>query len=208
MSEAIAQIQKLDRCLEAHVLHRLKSLPIRRSQREKQGALLLAWIPIIALPNVNVQNPIEGNHAAIVGYYDKRLARLRGEHPPFKRFLSCFRDDFGRIQRPSALLLNEDRFEVYAQSEAVSAFRDLASICVVPYNRAWALKHGMRGGQEPMFSNSFAFYPWMIDRHYKGLIASTRRRRNKSWRRQMPSWIIETLSGSTAPAYTAMTRPT
>ena len=85
------------------------------------------WTPIIALPNVNVQGPIEGNHAAIVGYCDKRLAKLRSQHSAFKRFLNRFRDDFGAIRRPSVLMLNDNKFEVYAQSEAISAFRDLAS---------------------------------------------------------------------------------
>jgi hypothetical protein len=42
----------------------------------------------------------------------------------------------------------------------------------VPYNRAWFLKRGMTK-QEPAFSNSFAFYPWMIDKQYDDLLAST-----------------------------------
>ena len=132
----------------------------------------VSWVPIVVLPNVNVQARVEGRYAAIVGYHDKRLARLRGQYPAFKRFLSRFRDAFGRIQRPSVLLLKQDGLDIYAQSEAVAAFRDLLSICVVPYNRAWVLKHS-QSSHDPAFANSFAFFPWMIDRHYDGLIASS-----------------------------------
>jgi hypothetical protein len=132
----------------------------------------LSWVPIVVLPNVNVKARVEGKHAAIVGYYDKRLTKLRGQHPTFKGFLSRFRDAFGEIQRPSVLLLNEEGIGPFANAEAIAAFRDLAAASVVPYNRAWVLKHG-RSNLDPAFSNSFAFYPWMMDKHFDGLVAST-----------------------------------
>jgi hypothetical protein len=138
--------------------------------RGKGGAL--SWVPIISLPNVDVKYRVEGRYAAIVGYYDKRLARLRGKHPALKRFLSRFRDSFNQVQRSSVLLLHEEKIDTYRQSEAVAAFRDLLAISVVPYVRAMVLKAG-RSFLDPKFSNAFAFYPWMVGRDYDGLVATT-----------------------------------
>lgn len=137
----------------------------------KAGAVL-SWVPIIALPNVNVQFRVEGRYAAIVGYRDRRLARLRGKHPQLKRFLNRFRDTFNQVQRPSVLLLHEEKLDIYRESEAVAAFRDLLSICCVPYARAMVLKAG-RSHLDAKFSNAFAFYPWMIGRDNESLIATT-----------------------------------
>ena len=132
----------------------------------------MSWVPIIALPNVNVKFRVEGRYAAIVGYYDKHLARLRGKHPEFKRFLSRFRDTFNQRQRPSVLLLHEDKLDIYRESEAVAAFRDLLAICCVPYARAMVLKAG-RSHLDAKFSNAFAFYPWMIGRDNESLVATS-----------------------------------
>ena len=112
-------------------------------------------------------------YAAIVGYYDKHLARLRGKHPEFKRFLSRFRDTFNQRQRPSVLLLHEDMFDIYRESEAVAAFRDLLAICCVPYARAMVLKVGRSHLHGLKFSNAFAFYPWMIGQDNESLVATT-----------------------------------
>jgi hypothetical protein len=132
----------------------------------------LIWVPIITLPNVDVKCRVEGRYATIVGYYDKRLSRLRGKHPALKRFLSRFRDSFNDIQRPSVLMLHEDKIDTYRDSEAVAAFRDLLAISCIPYARAIVLKAG-RSHLDPKFSNAFAFYPWMVGRDYDGLVATT-----------------------------------
>lgn len=145
--------------------------PIRYSAANG-GPAIVSWIPIIVLPNVDVKFRVEGRYAAIVGYYDKRLARLRGKHPAFKRFLSRFRDTFNHVQRPSVLLLHKDKVDVYRESEAVAAFRDLLAICCVPYARAMVLKVG-RSHIDTKFSNAFAFFPWMIGRDNESLVATT-----------------------------------
>ena len=36
----------------------------------------MSWIPIIALPNIDVRCPVEGRYAAIMGYHDERVAAL------------------------------------------------------------------------------------------------------------------------------------
>lgn len=134
----------------------------------------MGWIPVLTLPNVDVQCGAEGKYAAIVRYHDKRLATLRHQHPKFRRFLNGFRDAFGRIERPSVLILREDKYETYRNSEALCAFRDLLAISTIPYARAWVLKHGSRHStSDPVYSNVFGFYPWMIDIHYDGMIANT-----------------------------------
>jgi hypothetical protein len=132
----------------------------------------LSWVPIITLPNVDVRCRVEGRYAAIVGYRDRRLSRLRGKYPALKRFLSRFRDSFNEVQRPSVLLLHEDKIDTYRESEAVAAFRDLLATCCVPYARAEVLKAG-RSFLDAKFSNAFAFYPWMVGRDFEGLVATT-----------------------------------
>lgn len=132
----------------------------------------MSWIPVVVLPNVDIQVRAEGRYAAIVRYQDKRLGALRRQHPNLRRFLNRFRDAFGRVHRPSVLIISEEKYETYRQSEAIAAFRDLLSASVVPYARAWVLLHG-RSSFDPLFSNAFAFYPWMIDNRFEGMIAST-----------------------------------
>lgn len=132
----------------------------------------MSWFPVVTLPNVDIRVAVAGQHIAIVPYRDKRLGTLRREHPKLRRFLNGFRDAFNRIHRPSVLIVHQDKYDAYRQSEAIAAFRDLLALSVVPYSRAWVLKH-RRTNQEPVYSNAFDFYPWMIDRHYDDLIAST-----------------------------------
>lgn len=138
----------------------------------KGGESLMDWVPVIALPNVDVKCRVEGKNAAIVGYRDRRLAQLRGKHPALKRFLSRFRDSFNQVRRPSVLLLRAGTLDTYFDSEAVAAFRDLLAVCCVPYVRAMVLKAG-RSHLDAKFSNAFAFYPWMVGRDNEGLVAST-----------------------------------
>ena len=132
----------------------------------------MTWMPVVTLPNIAVQCRVEGRYAAIVNYYDRRLSHLRGQHPKLKRFLNGFRDAFGRIHRPSVLMLHAEKYDTYRQSEAIAAFRDLLAISAVPYARASVLKYG-KTSFEAVYANAFGFYPWMIDVHYDGLIAST-----------------------------------
>jgi len=132
----------------------------------------VSWIPVVTLPNVDVKLPVQGRYAAIVSYHDKRLGTLRRQHPSFRRFLNGFRDAFGRLQRPSVLMLAEEKYDTYRQSEAIGAFRDVLALSVVPYARAWVLSHS-RTSLDPLYSNAFGFYPWMIDNRYEGMIAST-----------------------------------
>lgn len=132
----------------------------------------VSWIPVIVLPNIEIQVPFSGRYATIVRYHDRRLGALRREFPKLRRFLNGFRDAFGRIHRPSVLMLHEDKYDTYRQSEAIAAFRDVLALSVVPYARAWRLQHRTTSFG-PLYANAFSFYPWMMDRYNDGLIAST-----------------------------------
>lgn len=132
----------------------------------------MGWVPILALPNINVKVRVEGRYAAIVGYHDRRLSALRRERPRLRSFLNGFRDAFGRVCRPSVLMLHRDTYDTYRLSEAIAGFRDLTVASVVPYARASVIIY-RRSALDPVFSNAFAFYPWMMDSQDKGMIAAT-----------------------------------
>lgn len=126
------------------------------------------WIPVVVLPNLNIQAKVQCAHAAIVAIGDPRMEKLRADHPRFKTFLSKFRCQFGLEVWPATLLLSRDAPDTYRTAEAVTGFRDILSIAVVPYARSQRLRFDRRTGLA--FSNVFQFYPWMIDKAFDNVI--------------------------------------
>lgn len=132
----------------------------------------MPWIPIIALPNIDIECEVTSTNAAIVSYHDERLAALCAENANLQTFLNGFKDAFGQELAPSVLLLNSDAPDSFRRAHAIAGFRDLLCASAVPYATAWILKH-KRTSLEPVFANSFAFYPWTLDRMSEGMHAST-----------------------------------
>ena len=56
----------------------------------------------------------------------------------------------------------------YHTAEAVSAFRDIFSMSVVPYARTRRLRFDRP--DELVFTNAFQFYPWMLDGRFEDMI--------------------------------------
>lgn len=126
------------------------------------------WTPILALPNLDMRCAIECEFAAIVSPSDSRVEQLRKDHPTLTQFLSKFSGQFGQQCWPSLLILRGDAPDTCRTAEAVTAFRDLASLSVVPLARARRLRFDR--GERFAYSTAFQFYPWTLDRQYENLI--------------------------------------
>lgn len=126
------------------------------------------WVPVLALPNLDMRGTIECDHAAIVSPVDRRVEKLRQDHPNLTTFLSKFSNQFGEQVWPSLLLLHSNAPKSYYTAEAVTAFRDIISLSVVPYARASRLRFDR--ASELAFTNTYQFYPWMLDKQYEEMI--------------------------------------
>ncbi|MGB8278916.1 MAG: hypothetical protein WCF20_13420 [Methylovirgula sp.] len=126
------------------------------------------WTPILALPNLDMGGTIECPHAAIVSPTDKRVWKLRSDHPKLTTFLSKFSGQFRTQVWPSMLLLRTGAPRSYYTAEAVTAFRDIICLSVVPYGRAKRLRFDRANGL--VYSNTFQFYPWMLDKRFEEML--------------------------------------
>lgn len=129
------------------------------------------WIPIFILPNVQLCCPIEGEIAALTPANDPRVVALSHAHPKLGRFLDRFTDNFGKNVEPAVLLRRADSPPRFQEIETLTSFRNLIAISVVPYNQAWELQQPHSG--RILFGETFALYPWMLDKHYEGLIGGS-----------------------------------
>ena len=129
------------------------------------------WVAVAVLPNVAVQEPIDGGLAALVPRGDSRVKALCRAHPNLRRFLAKFTDAFGEKVDPAVLLARADAPRSILSVDALASFRDAVALSVVPLSRAFQISHGVNHGIN--FSNSFWFYPWMLDRHNDDLIGRT-----------------------------------
>lgn len=126
------------------------------------------WIPMFALPNIHVTDPVEIDHLALVYAEDKRVKSLADKHANFKAYLDQFSTEFEDKLRPSLLIWNESGPEAYRTTEALAAFRDALALSVVPYFQARILA---RETQLKMrFTNWFSIYPWMIDKNFEYVV--------------------------------------
>ena len=126
------------------------------------------WTPVLALPNLDMRGTLECPYAAIVAPTDARVEKLRAAHPKLTTFLSKFSSQFREQVWPSLLLLRADAPPSYYTAEAVSAFRDILSLSVVPYARTTRLRFDRANGLA--FTNTFQFYPWMLDKQFEDMI--------------------------------------
>jgi hypothetical protein len=134
----------------------------------------LSWLPMVVLPNIHIQCRVEANSIAIVGQQDARVKDLRKDDPAFDTYLERFTDAFGVKHRPSVVILQPEAAASYRMGRAISSFRDLLAMSVIPYKRAQVLKAQHYGtGINPLFSDAFDFYPWMVDRNREYLVLST-----------------------------------
>jgi len=98
------------------------------------------WKPILVLPNLDMQAAIECEFAAIVSPADSCVEQICKDHQKFTTFLGKFSGQFKEQCWPSLLILRADAPDTCRTAEAVTAFRDLASLCAVPIARAKRLR--------------------------------------------------------------------
>jgi hypothetical protein len=126
------------------------------------------WKPVVVLPNLDMRGTIECDHAAIVPPTDRRVEKLRADHPRLTTFLAKFSGQFGEQIWPSLLLLHADSPKSYYTAEAVTAFRDILALSVVPYARATRLRFDRANSL--VFTTAFQFYPWMLDKNFEEML--------------------------------------
>lgn len=132
---------------------------------------MTSWRAMAVLPNIELETPVEGGLAALVGHEDPRLKAIRRTHPNFHRFLGRFTDAFGVKLRPAVLIQRSDAPDWTRNIDAIASLRDAVAISTVPYSRALEINYAR--GHRITFANAFWLYPWMLDRDNEHLIANT-----------------------------------
>jgi hypothetical protein len=111
---------------------------------------------------------LECEYAAIVPPDDGRVKNIAAEHPALSQFLSKFSSQFKLKIRPSLMIMQSDSPTSYRTPEGVTGFRDILSLSVMPYARAKRLRSGRPS--HLIYTNTFQFYPWMLDNRYEDFI--------------------------------------
>jgi hypothetical protein len=90
------------------------------------------WVPMFALPNVRLSEPIEIEHLAIVHAADPRVQALALSSANFTHYLTNFKNEFDVDYEPSLIIWNDAGPREYRKTEALAAFRDAFALSVVP----------------------------------------------------------------------------
>lgn len=142
-----------------------------RSHWQPEDSELETWTPVTVLPNIDLQSAIDADEIALVPATDDRIAGLCAKYPKLASFLDRFGDAFGQDVLPAVMLVRTDAPETVFTVEALASFRDAVALSVITRTRALEILHPR--GHRIRFSNAFWFYPWMLDKNYEHLIAST-----------------------------------
>ncbi len=129
------------------------------------------WKTIAVLPNVEACEAIEGGPAAFVPIADPRVREIDKIYPRHRNFLRRFTDAFGVERRPTVLIIKPNASPHITTADALVSFRDVLSVSIVPRSRARTIKNERLRGI--YHSKAFEFYPWVIDKDCKDLIAVT-----------------------------------
>ncbi len=129
------------------------------------------WTALAVCPNLQMDTTIEGTQIALTSPHDNRVTDICAANPNFAVFLERFTDAFGMEIWPSVLIADTDLPRITVTVDAIASFRDAVSISVIPQQASRNLVYGRNLGIA--FSNTFALYPWMVDRHDEYLIAQT-----------------------------------
>jgi len=123
---------------------------------------------MFALPNIEVEEPIELDGMALATMSDPRIQEMAAKHQSFSNYLDSFRSEFDRHINPSIIIRREDTPEGYRSVDALAGFRDAIAMSVVPYSWAQFLHYGH--APEVRYSDSFSIYPWMLDKNYEYVV--------------------------------------
>ena len=130
-----------------------------------------SWVPAFVLPNIQLQKPIDGEMAAIANCQDTRVQQILTQIPVLAEFVRRFQTPFGAGVTPSMMILREDAPRTCFTVEAVSSFRDLVAMCVIPLSRARSAEWGRSFAT--YYTDWYEFYPWMINTHHQHIVCNT-----------------------------------
>ncbi|MCH8952384.1 MAG: hypothetical protein IID49_09710, partial [Proteobacteria bacterium] len=159
------------RCVRVFVQGVVGWHPPYGALKAKGDRAMEEWVAATVLPNIELQVPIGGGCVALVPRDDARIKALCCSHPNLKKFLSKFTDAFNEKIRPAVLIVHKDAPQSVFTVDALASFRDAIAVSTVAYNRALELRHPH--GLRINFSNSFWFYPWMLDKQNEDLTCRT-----------------------------------
>ena len=131
----------------------------------------MPWVPLFVMPNLRVKEPVSLRQAAIVSPDDDRVRAYGRQYPQFRRFISKFRGPFGARCEPGIFLMQTRIRKSFRSIEAMSSFRDLVAISVIPLQRAKAMTHD--GSFYTQYSDYFDFYPWTYNDRNGHLVCSS-----------------------------------
>jgi hypothetical protein len=126
---------------------------------------------MFALPNIEVKQTIEVDGFALASIHDARVRDLADANPTFSEFLNRFTTEFGKSIVPSVFICRDDAPMTYRGIDAIAGFRDAIAMSVIPQSWAKVLRFESTMGIK--YSDYFAVYPWMLDKNFEHLIAST-----------------------------------
>ena len=132
----------------------------------------MAWEPLWALPNIELDEAIDSDYFALVPANDVRIRRLKREHPNFRLFMRRFRDSHGVRVLPALIIRRNDTSEHFDTVDAAASFRDLLVASIVPLERSLQIIHDNQIDRV-LFSSFLWAYPWMISRDYEHLVMKT-----------------------------------
>jgi hypothetical protein len=130
-----------------------------------------AWLPMFALPNIEIRQAIEVDGFALASVDDQRVQELADAHPNFRQFLNRFTTEFGQPIVPSIFICRDDAPITYRGIHAIAGFRDAIAMSVIPQSWAKVLRFGNTMGIK--YSDYFSVYPWMLDNNFEHLLALT-----------------------------------
>ena len=132
----------------------------------------MTWEPIWALPNIDLDEPVESPIFALVPASDPRVERLKREHGNFQTFMSQFQDTHGNRIAPTLIIRRTDVPELFRKLDVAASFRDLLVASTVPLARSRAIidEHTFH---RVTYSSFFWVYPWMLDKHNENITAHT-----------------------------------
>jgi hypothetical protein len=126
------------------------------------------WIPMFALANIAVEEPIEIDGMALAATSDIRIRELAQKHENFANYLESFQTEFSHHLQPSIIIRRADTPELYRSVDALAGFRDAIALSVIPYSWSQFLRYGHT--LEVAYSDWFTIYPWMLDKNYEYVV--------------------------------------
>ena len=132
----------------------------------------MTWEPIWALPNINLDKPVESPIFALVPASDPRVELLKWEHGNFQTFMSRFQDTRGDRISPTLIIRRTDVPELFRKLDVAASFRDLLVASTVPLARSQTIINGPNR-HRVNYSSFFWVYPWMLDKHNENITAHT-----------------------------------